>query len=152
MKTYVSRLLTRLDLRDRVQLAVLAYESGLVTPGRRDAYWSCHQATVSLTCCSKEVGARPSRSSLRRESITNGRSNWYDVSASSRMSTETTPMALNTQEGTAQLRGVGTPAAAAIAATSSRWVPAATVGACSTVSQSSGSSDAVTIARARSGT
>ena len=33
VKTYVSRLLTRLERRDRVQLAVLAYESGLVTPG-----------------------------------------------------------------------------------------------------------------------
>jgi DNA-binding NarL/FixJ family response regulator len=33
VKTYVSRLLARFDLRDRVQLAVLAYESGLVTPG-----------------------------------------------------------------------------------------------------------------------
>ena len=33
VKTYVSRLLTRLDLRDRVQLAVLAYETGLVEPG-----------------------------------------------------------------------------------------------------------------------
>ena len=33
VKTYVSRLLTRLELRDRVQLAVLAYESGLVEPG-----------------------------------------------------------------------------------------------------------------------
>lgn len=33
VKTYVSRLLTRLAVRDRVQLAVLAYESGLVTAG-----------------------------------------------------------------------------------------------------------------------
>ncbi|MBV9831311.1 MAG: response regulator transcription factor [Marmoricola sp.] len=33
VKTYVSRLLARFELRDRVQLAVLAYESGLVTPG-----------------------------------------------------------------------------------------------------------------------
>ncbi len=33
VKTYVSRLLTRLDLRDRVQIAVWAYESGLVRVG-----------------------------------------------------------------------------------------------------------------------
>ncbi len=33
IKTYVSRLLTKLDLRDRVQLAVFAYESGLVRAG-----------------------------------------------------------------------------------------------------------------------
>lgn len=34
-KTHVSRLLGKLPARDRAQLVVLAYESGLVTPGRR---------------------------------------------------------------------------------------------------------------------
>jgi DNA-binding NarL/FixJ family response regulator len=32
-RTYVSRLLTKLQARDRSQLVVLAYENGLVTPG-----------------------------------------------------------------------------------------------------------------------
>ena len=33
MKTHVTRLLTKLDVRSRVQAVVLAYESGFVRPG-----------------------------------------------------------------------------------------------------------------------
>ena len=33
-KTHVTRVLAKLDLHDRVQLVVLAYETGLITPGR----------------------------------------------------------------------------------------------------------------------
>jgi DNA-binding NarL/FixJ family response regulator len=32
-KTHVSRIMTKLGARDRAQLVVLAYETGLVTPG-----------------------------------------------------------------------------------------------------------------------
>ena len=34
-KTHVSRLLTKLDARDRAQLVMLAYESGVIVPGSR---------------------------------------------------------------------------------------------------------------------
>jgi len=36
-KTHVSRIMTKLNARDRAQLVVIAYESGLVTPGARQA-------------------------------------------------------------------------------------------------------------------
>lgn len=35
VKTYVGRILTKLDLRDRAQMVIAAYESGLVRPGAR---------------------------------------------------------------------------------------------------------------------
>jgi DNA-binding NarL/FixJ family response regulator len=36
-RTHVSRVMTKLAARDRAQLVVIAYETGLVTPGSRDA-------------------------------------------------------------------------------------------------------------------
>ncbi|MEU6102318.1 helix-turn-helix transcriptional regulator [Streptomyces flaveolus] len=36
-KTHVSRIMGKLGARDRAQLVIVAYESGLVTPGDRQA-------------------------------------------------------------------------------------------------------------------
>jgi DNA-binding NarL/FixJ family response regulator len=37
VKTHVSRLLAKLNGRDRAQLVVIAYETGLISPGQRQA-------------------------------------------------------------------------------------------------------------------
>jgi DNA-binding NarL/FixJ family response regulator len=35
IKTHVARILDKLNLRDRIQAVVLAYETGIVRPGRK---------------------------------------------------------------------------------------------------------------------
>ena len=67
MKTHVGRILTKLDLRDRVQVVVFAYETGLIRPGQDqpDLYvcwrrtWNPDRLTVMR--CQATTGRRRGR-------------------------------------------------------------------------------------------
>ena len=49
-KTHVSRLLTKLDARDRAQLVMIAYEAGVVVPGSmREPIRQMRRPEISLT-------------------------------------------------------------------------------------------------------
>ena len=84
--------------------------------------------------------------------MTNGRANWKDISASSRVSRWSTPMACMAHVGMPCTAGAATPAASAYVATSRRWLTAGAVGASRKVFHSASSSAALIIASAKSGT
>jgi hypothetical protein len=66
-KTHVSRILCKLAVRDRAQLVVLAYESGLVHPGRasRPAAATALSAVRATVTHIGRTRAAPPRSGLR---------------------------------------------------------------------------------------
>ena len=61
-KTHVSRIMSKLHARDRVQLVVIAYETGLVAPGRDEA---ARVATAPASDCSHGSTASVSAGPIR---------------------------------------------------------------------------------------
>ncbi len=55
-KTHVSRMMAKLLARDRVQLVVIAYETGLVQPGRTS---SCARSSCARRGCSRGSRQEP---------------------------------------------------------------------------------------------
>ena len=74
VKTHVSHLLTKLDFRDRAQLVMHAYESGLAVPGTQlTLYLGSRQAGTSGRCArprsmAESGGAASQAGSARRPS------------------------------------------------------------------------------------
>ena len=70
-KTYVSRLLAKLDARDRAQLVAIAYETGLVTPALAEPPRPAAKTTVVVVADAMERGrgAGP----LESDSVRDGR-------------------------------------------------------------------------------
>ena len=58
-KTHVAHLLTKLDARDRIQLVIIAYQSGLCDPGGRPPWNPPHTRCGTRRSIARSGGRRP---------------------------------------------------------------------------------------------